>query len=86
MAGLKWYLLNLLIALDQVGTALLGGYADETMSSYAHRMRVQRKPFGFLAGWIDWTARNLFADPDHCYRAFLRMIARTDVPPEFRRV
>ena len=40
------YLLNILIALDQVGTALLGGWPDETMSSYAYRLDFMGRPWG----------------------------------------
>ena len=65
------YFLNLLIALDQVGTTVVGGRPDETMSSYAYRMRALGKPWGFLATWIDAGARVIFGQCDHCYKAYL---------------
>ena len=37
---MKAYLLQILIALDQLANTLIpGGWADETLSSRAHRMR-----------------------------------------------
>jgi hypothetical protein len=84
MARLNWYVLNLLISLDQLGAALLGGFCDETLSSYAYRMRLQQKPAGFFADWIDSGAKRLFRQDDHCHGAYLRIRARIDLPPELR--
>jgi hypothetical protein len=84
MSLLGVYLLNVLIALDQLCCALLGGWPDETMSSYAYRMRLERKPFGFLASWIDWGARVLFGQQDHCHKAYLSERKRSQEPPELR--
>ena len=74
----------MLTALDQVGTTLLGGFPDETMSSYAHRMRLQSKPAGFLADWIDAWARILFGQADHCRKSYMAERARVEFPPELR--
>jgi hypothetical protein len=38
MAWLKRYLLNILLAIDRVGNALIGGYPDETISSHAGKL------------------------------------------------
>lgn len=65
------YLLNILIALDQLGTVLVGGHPDETMSSYAHRLRTLGKPWGFTADWIDAVFRVVFRQENHCYKAYL---------------
>lgn len=78
------YLLNVLIALDQLLCVLLGGFPDETMSSYAYRMRKQRKPWWFLANWIDWGAKTFFDQGDHCRRAYESERARAQEPPELR--
>ena len=78
------YLINLLVSVDQVGSALVGGFPDETLSSYAYRMRLQHKPWGFAADWIDWVARNVFGQANHCYKAHLEVRARVTVPPESR--
>lgn len=78
------YFEGLLIALDQLGTAILGGYPDETLSSYAFRMRSQKKPFGFFADWIDWVALHVFGQKDHCFNACLAERVRAQLPPELR--
>lgn len=75
------YIRNILIALDQLGTTLCGGYPDETLSSYAWRLSVQRKPFGFMRGVID---AMFFWQNDHCYHAYREEADRRQLPPHFR--
>ena len=42
------------IAVDQLINAALGGYADETLSARAHRMRVKKQRYwGWTADAID---------------------------------
>lgn len=61
------YVLNLLIAVDQLFNALLLGDPDETLSSRAHRMRVKKqRVWGWTATFIDWL---FFWQPDHCRKA-----------------
>ena len=76
------YFIRVLVALDQLVTALLGGWPDETLSSYAWRLEQQGKPFGFMRRVIDW----LFAweGPNHCERAMLYERQRLQLPPELR--
>lgn len=81
MAGLTRYLLHLLIALDQLGTTALGGWPDETMSSYAYRLHLQGKPAGFMRRVID---RLFFWQPDHCRWAYESERQRAQQPPELR--
>lgn len=71
-----------LIALDQLCNTLLGGYADETMSSHAYRMHVAGRPWGFLMHAIDTI---FFWESDHCLESYLSERARAQLPPEFRR-
>lgn len=78
------YLINILIALDQLGCTLLGGFPDETMSSYAYRMRLEKKPFGFTANWIDWVALKVFKQADHCHKAYEEERLGLQEPPEVR--
>ena len=78
------YIVNFLIAVDQLGSALVGGFPDETLSSYAYRMRLQHKPWGITADWIDWVARTVFRQANHCYKANLAVRQRVTVPPEMR--
>lgn len=55
------YLFSLLVALDQVLNALLGGYADETISYRSAKAREQGQRWGcVLCKALDKI------DPDHC--------------------
>lgn len=55
------YLLNILIALDQMLNALIGGYPDETISLHAARDRDK----GALWGCVLCRVLDLF-DKNHC--------------------
>lgn len=59
---MKNYLIDLLIAIDQLANAILGGYPDETISLRAARERdLNKKPWACaLCKVLDW-----FED-DHC--------------------
>lgn len=78
---MKRYVINLLIAIDQLITALLGGWPDESLSSYAWRLERQGKFFGFTRRWIDAV---FFWDPKHCYKAMVAERLRLQVAPELR--
>jgi ABC-type glycerol-3-phosphate transport system substrate-binding protein len=78
---MKTYLLNILIALDQVLTTLVGGYPDETLSSYAHRLYWSGKTFGFMRNVINAI---FFWQKDHCLAAFLSERERHHLPPGLR--
>jgi len=57
----RWYVWNVLIGIDQLGNALLGGDHDETISSRAHKNRHK---------WY-WDALCYLlekVDPNHCER------------------
>jgi hypothetical protein len=76
------YLLNLLIALDQLTNALLAGHADETLSARAHRTERDGKRFGkFFRPLIDAL---MFFDPYHCAKAYAAERERRQLPPEYR--
>lgn len=77
----KNYFYNIALGLDQLGTTLLGGYPDETMSSYAHRLRAQGKRFGFTANLID---KLFFWQKDHCRMAYESERVRRHMPPLLR--
>lgn len=70
---------QILIAIDQLFNTLLGGYADETISSAAHRRRMLGRPV--LAAVIDAL---FFWQKDHCEQAYKSEIERAHLPPEFR--
>lgn len=72
---MKHYLRNLLIAVDQLVNAALGGWCDETLSARAHR--------------CGWTVREalinaLFFDRDHCRNSFVSERIRSQLPKEYR--
>jgi hypothetical protein len=80
---MRAYLHQVLIALDQLGTALLGGYADETLSSYAWRLERDGKPFGKVTRPVidflfSWQSRS------HCRIAYELERVRAQCPPEMR--
>ncbi len=81
MKAAQRYLVQVLIALDQLVTALLGGWADETLSSYAWRLERTGKPWGVMRRVIDAL---FFAWPDHCRRAYDAERQRAQLPPELR--
>lgn len=68
-----------LVAVDQLGNAIVGGESDETLSAHAWRMEQQLKPWGITRRWIDW----LFGE-GHCERAFVAECERRQSPEEER--
>lgn len=84
---MKWYVINLLCALDQLVNALFAGWCDETMSSHAYRLHRDGKPFGWLMRLYDalffWQRI-----PDgyigHCHWAYAKEQQRYQHPPEMR--
>jgi hypothetical protein len=72
---MRW-LLQVLIALDQLVNALCGGWADETLSAHAHR-----------ASWY-WRKRAInalfFWQDDHCRGAYSAEVERRQLPPMYR--
>ena len=70
---LPFRLKQTLIALDQLGNSICGGWADETWS--ARCWRESRK------GWIFFL--NIF-ERDHCYESYVSECLRNQSPPEER--
>lgn len=68
MANLKAWFFQVLIGLDQFLNTIIGGQADETLSSWAYRTHKARKPLGFLMVWIDWL---FFWQTNHCFSSFV---------------
>ena len=78
------YLLNILIALDQLlNVVLCAGYPDETMSSAVWRMERDGHFWGFMRRVIDWLAWPI--QRDHCHKAYESERLGLQLPPEFRR-
>ena len=78
---MKNYLLNLGIGIDQLVTTVIGGWPDETLSSYAHRLYVRGKPFGFMRNVIN---RLFWWQPDHCLAAYQDEAERRQLPRSLR--
>lgn len=76
------YVINVLIAIDQLGTALVGGYPDETLSSYAYRLDQQGKVAGrIFRPVIDFL---FFWQKKHCFNAYVSERMRYQFAPEMR--
>lgn len=65
---IRRYLLNALVALDQLGNVLLGGNnPDETISSAVGRKAMAGRRWALIAERaIDWLFYNLTGERGHC--------------------
>ncbi|MDR1276367.1 MAG: pseudouridine synthase [Candidatus Accumulibacter sp.] len=70
---------NVLIALDQVINAVLGGWSDETLSSRAYRWHVAGKRH-----WPMHLIDDVFFDCRHCTDSYESERAGRQLPPELR--
>ena len=71
----RGWLYSVLIAIDQLGNALAGGYADSTISARVgynarHSASVRKNYWRLLEWVIDYTFLPLDG-PNHCYQAYL---------------
>jgi hypothetical protein len=73
---------EVLVAVDQLANAILGGYSDETMSARCWRLREQQ-PYARLRLVIDWL---FFWQPNHCESAYKSERLRSQLPAEYRGV
>ena len=78
---LKMHFKQSLIAVDQLLNALLGGWADETLSARSWRMRNKGKRWHVARLVIDAL---FWFDKDHCRNAYLSEIYRGHLPVEYR--
>lgn len=77
----KW-IFQILISIDQLANAIAGGYADETLSSRAHRMRQKGQTYWrWAAGFIDML---FFWQEGHCEAAWHSEMKRQQLPPNMR--
>ena len=80
MPGDIGYCKAVLIALDQLGNAILGGWPDETFSSRCWRWDVDGKTH-----WPRKAVDLLFwFDRDHCRESFISERIGRQLPPELR--
>lgn len=80
---MKQWLKQVLLAVDQLLNAIIGGWADETVSSRAWRRSSvstrwdrTRRLIDAVFGW--------FGSPDHCFESYTAERLRTQFPPELR--
>lgn len=75
------YIVQVAIAVDQLGNALLGGWADETISSRAFRQQQKRR------WYVAYRVINaiFFWQENHCESAYLAETRRMQTFPEDRR-
>ncbi len=70
---------QVLVAIDQLINTFIGGYADETLSSRAHRRRLRGK------GGVAWVIDHIFFwQEEHCKTAYESELERAQLPVEFR--
>jgi hypothetical protein len=71
---------QVLIAIDQLINTLFGGFADETLSSRAYRLELERGRT-WSRKLIDTL---LWFDKDHCKESYESEILRRQLPPSMR--
>ncbi|QFT53693.1 hypothetical protein [Microbulbifer sp. THAF38] len=69
------WIINVCIAIDQLGNAIAGGKPDATISARCgYFSRVQETPFRRYWRVLEWVINFTFLPidgPDHCYRGYL---------------
>ena len=77
------YFIRVLLALDQLANVVLcNGMPDETMSAASYRMNRDGRFWGFMMPIINLMFR-WQGYKDHCYRAYLKELSRTQYPSEY---
>jgi hypothetical protein len=76
------YLFQVLIGLDQLLNTMLGGWADETVSSRAWRLHQAYRAWAVARRAID--AVFWYWQPNHCQASFESERLRLQIPPELR--
>jgi hypothetical protein len=80
---MKKYLLNILIAVDQLVNALLGGSPDETLSARAWRAETQAKRLGLIfRPLIDFLF--LPFEKEHCYQSWVSEVRRKQLHKSYQ--
>jgi len=78
---MKHYLHQLAVAIDQVLNALLGGWADETLSARAYRLSKNSYRWVLVRSFIDLV---FFFENNHCAVAYESEQERRHLPVEYR--
>lgn len=72
---------QILVAVDQLVNTMLGGFADETLSSRAYRHAAIKKDRTWPMTIIDAI---FFWQDQHCKQAYESEIERSQLPPSMR--
>ena len=81
---MKWHWFHqVILGVDQLLNAIIGGWADETISSRAWRLHQTRPRWAVARYLIDAL---FFMEPDHCQMAYLSERNRLQQPPELRSI
>lgn len=75
------YLFEVLVGLDQLFNTVLGGWADETMSSRAFRLEEEYWFWHVVRMGIDTV---FYWQTAHCFNAYISERMRSQAPPELR--
>ena len=79
------YFIRVLLAIDQLlNVVICNGAPDETMSAASYRMHRDGRFWGFMMHPINFMFR-WQGVKDHCYRAYLKELARTQYPTEYQK-
>lgn len=70
---------EVLVAIDQLANAILGGYCCETLSSRCWRLR-DYNPYSFFRRLID---RIFFWQADHCRTSYDAQVQRRNMPSDY---
>ena len=74
---------QILIAIDQLANAIIGGWADETLSARCYRAHRDGKIMGKLfMPLIDLLF--FWQGPGHCKNAYIKEFERKNYPEEYR--
>lgn len=73
------YITKVLIGFDQFCNTLMNGYPDETLSARAWRDSVKGKRLA-----CNIINKIFFWQENHCYRAYVSELERTQYPKDYR--
>lgn len=80
----KHWCKNVLIALDQLGNAVIGGYVDETISARSYRNSFMSTRWYIAKNVIDTIFFLVAGQFDHCKESFIWEKERMDLPVQYR--
>ena len=79
---MRRYILNILIAIDQLANAVIGGMPDETLS--ARCWREQRLWAVYVIDRLFFWDKDEDGDFNHCHSSYWHEMNRLDLPEEYR--